>query len=483
MRVLLTTSYQLEFDPQQLRILEPYPPLGTLYAAACLRARGHEVALSDPMLARGHAEFESDLERFRPDLVAIYEDNFNYLSKMCLTNMRKAAFEKTALARARGARVAVNGSDATDRLEDYFAAGADFAILGEGERTLEELAQALAEAAPDDALAAIDGLAYRGGSSGLVRNRPRDFIRNLDELTFPAWDLVDVERYRRAWLSRHDRFSVNMVTTRGCPYHCNWCAKPIYGQRYNLRSPESVAAELAWLKKTVRPDHVWFADDIFGLRPGWVERFAQVVEELGCATPYKIQARVDLLQPTVVDALSRSGCESVWVGAESGAQKILDAMEKGTTVEQIRQATERLRARGIRVCYFLQFGYPGEGWREIQETRRLVRECRPDDIGISVSYPLPGTPFYERVRAELGEKTNWEHSKDFDLMFRGAYSPDFYRILYRLVHHEFRLRRELQRVPRPRGLARIVWNGLAWLAFRFRLMRLARSGNPALAST
>lgn len=483
MRILLTTSYQLDFDPKQVEILEPYPPLGTLYAAAGLRAHGHEVALSDPMLAHGHAEYESDLERFRPDLVAIYEDNFNYLSKMCLTNMRKAAFEKTAMARARGARVVVNGSDATDHLEDYFAAGADFAILGEGERTLEELAQALAQSAPEAALAGIDGLAYRGGSSGLVRNRSREFIRNLDELPFPAWDLVDVERYRRAWLTRHEYFSINMVTTRGCSYHCNWCAKPIYGQRYNMRSPGNVAQELAWLRGTVRPDHVWFADDIFGLRPGWVERFAEVVEELGSATPYKIQARVDLMQPSVVEALARSGCESVWVGAESGSQKILDAMEKGTTVEQIREATVRLRSRGIRVCFFLQFGYPGEGWREIQQTRRLVRECRPDDIGISVSYPLPGTKFYDRVKVELGAKTNWAHSKDFDLMFRGTFSPDFYRALYRVVHHEFRFRRELRRLPRPQSLLRTIWNGLGWLANRLRLARLARRTNPALGAT
>ncbi len=481
MRILLTTSYQLQLDPQQMAILEPYPPLGTLYAAACLRARGHQVALSDPMLARGHAEYEADLERFRPDLVAIYEDNFNYLSKMCLTNMRKAAFEKTAMARARGARVVVNGSDASDHLEAYFAAGVDFAILGEGERTVEELARALTQSVPELALAGIEGLAYRGGSSGLLRNRPREFIRDLDELPFPAWDLVDVARYRKAWLERHDYFSINLVTTRGCPYHCNWCAKPIYGQRYNLRSPENVAQELAWLKKTVGPDQVWFADDIFGLRPGWVERFAEAVAALGCTTSYKIQARVDLLQPSVVDALARSGCESVWVGAESGSQKILEAMEKGTTVEQIRQATERLRSRGIRVCFFLQFGYPGEGWREIQQTRRLVRQCRPDDIGISVSYPLPGTKFYDRVRAELGDKTNWAHSKDFDLMFRGTFRPDFYRVLYRVVHHEFRLRKELRRLPRPKSLLRLVWNAAAWLAFRFRLTRLSRQPNPSLA--
>lgn len=481
MRVLLSPSYQLALDPKRKSILEPYPPLGTLYAAAVLRESGHEVLLSDSMLAAGHHEYESDLQRFRPDLVAIYEDNFNYLSKMCLTNMRQSAFHKIGRAKAMGARVVVNGSDATDHLDAYLDAGSDFAILGEGERTLEELADVLSEPAPESQLDGIHGLAYRPGGSDTRRTPPRAFIKELDRLPFPAWDLVDVERYRSAWWKRHDSFAVNMVTTRGCPYHCNWCAKPIYGQRYNIRSPENVADELAWLKTHVRPDRIWFADDIFGLRPGWVETFSKAVASRGCATPYQIQARVDLIDSAVADALARSGCESVWVGAESGAQEILDAMDKGTTVAQIREATRLLRERKIRVCFFLQFGYPGEGWEQIEKTLDMVRACRPDDIGISVSYPLPGTPFYERVRQELGGKTNWSDSDDLDMMFRGTYTREFYRTLYRAVHQEFRLRKELRRLPKPSSAARAAVNATRLAASRFRLRRLSRHANPALA--
>ncbi|MFQ5793376.1 MAG: B12-binding domain-containing radical SAM protein, partial [Acidobacteriota bacterium] len=286
--------------------------------------------------------------------------------------------------------------------------------------------------------------------------------------------------YRRAWLQRHEYVSVNVVTTRGCPYHCNWCAKPIYGQRYNTRSPGSVVDELDWLRKTVRPDHVWFADDIFGLRPHWVKQFAAEAEERGCVTPYKIQARVDLIDAGVADALTRSGCETVWVGAESGAQEILDAMDKGTRVEQIHNATKLLRSRGIRIGFFLQFGYPGEGWEQIQKTLSMVRECRPDDVGISVSYPLPGTPFYDRVQAELGEKTNWTESADLDMMFRGPYPPEFYRVLYRLVHHEFRMRKELRRLPRPPSAARALWNALGLITSRLRLKRLSHLNHPAI---
>ena len=211
-------------------------------------------------------------------------------------------------------------------------------------------------------------------------------LTRLDELPFPAWDLVDLARYRDIWLQRHGYYSVNLATTRGCPYHCNWCAKPIWGQRYNARSPEHVADELALLGQYVELDHVWFADDIFGLKPRWTARFADCLEARNLAIRFKCLSRADLLlRPGEVDALARAGCETVWIGAESGSQKVLDAMEKGTTLEQIDSASRQLRQSGIRVGYFIQFGYPGEGWTEIGETLRLILTNLPDEMCISVS--------------------------------------------------------------------------------------------------
>jgi radical SAM superfamily enzyme YgiQ (UPF0313 family) len=480
MRVLLSPSYQLELDPKQAANREPYPPLGTLYAASRLRQDGHEVALSDSMLARGTAEFRGDLERFRPELVAIYEDDFNYLSKMCLTNMRKAAFEKARLAKEAGAFVVVHGSDATDRLEDYLRAPIDAAVVGEGEETLSELARGGCLELPR-----VPGLAFLDlkGGGRVVKTVPRPLLPQLDALPFPAWDLVDVDRYRNAWLERHDFFSVNMVTTRGCPYHCNWCAKPIYGQRYQSRSPASVAEELSFIRSTVRPDHVWFADDIFGLKPGWVDRFAAEVESRGLRTRFKIQARADLIDENVASALARAGCENVWMGAESGSQKVLDAMEKGIRVDQIFRATRLLRSRGIRVSFFLQFGYPGEEWSDIEKTLAMVRAARPDDIGISVSYPLPGTPFHERVQQDLRGKTNWTDSDDLDLMFRGTYPPEFYRALYRMVHSDFRLRRELARFPNPGAMARSVRHFAGLVSARVGLELKGRRRNPVFLNS
>jgi anaerobic magnesium-protoporphyrin IX monomethyl ester cyclase len=244
---------------------------------------------------------------------------------------------------------------------------------------------------------------------------------------------------------------MNMATTRGCPYHCNWCAKPIYGQRYNTRSPENVAAELAFLKLTYRPDHIWFCDDIFGLKPGWIERFAEEVDRLDARIPFKCLLRVDLIKSGIPEALRHAGCEIVWVGAESGSQKILDAMDKGTSVEQIYSASRELHRVGIKIAFFLQFGYPGETRADVEKTLQMVRDCRPDDIGMSVSYPLPGTKFHDNVKAQLGEKQNWVDSGDFSMMYRGPFSTEFYRQLHVVLHREFRARREWQRARAAAG--------------------------------
>ena len=446
--ILFGQSYYLRFDPKLWAAQQPYPPLGTLYAAAVMRQAGYAVALFDAMLAESEEEWAAALDAHRPRFAVLYEDNFNYLSKMCLLRMRQAAFTMAGMAAGRGCTVIVAGSDASDHAAAYLRAGAHYALLGEGEETLAQLLDRLAgrTATP---LGDILGLAWLEGDR-LHENPRRAPITDLDALPFPAWDLVDVERYRRIWQSHHGRYSMNMVTTRGCPYHCNWCAKPIWGQRYHSRSPECVAEEMRWLKETYRPDHVWFADDIVGLKPGWWTRFAEAVDAREAQLPFKCLSRADLILRSEADvlALARAGAEIVWIGAESGSQRILNAMEKGTTVEQIRDATRRLHDAGVRVGFFLQFGYPGETRDDIEATLQMVRDCRPDDIGMSVSYPLPGTKFHANVRAQLSDKQNWIDSSDLDMLYQGPFSSDFYRQLHVVLHKEFRALRALDEVRR-----------------------------------
>jgi radical SAM superfamily enzyme YgiQ (UPF0313 family) len=434
--VLLTHSYHLYYDRKQVRKMQPYPPLGTLYAAALLREKGFSVAVFDSMLDDPESEFPAALERYHPRIVAIYEDSFNFLTKMCLSRMRTVAYGMIDVARDAGATVVVNGSDATDHVAEFLERGADYAVIGEAEWTLLELAEALVGNA-DRELAEIRGLAFlRGPDRRLFHAPPRPLLRSLDALPMPARDLVEMGRYRSLWESAHGFFSLNLTASRGCPYRCNWCAKPIYGDSHHSRSAQSVAQEMAILKREYGAEHLWFADDIFGLKPGWVRELAEEVERFDAAVPFKMQSRADLMKPATVQALRRAGCVEAWMGVESGSQEILNAMDKGLRIEQVISARNNLREAAIRACYFLQFGYAGEAWEEIQKTIALVRQTRPDDIGVSVSYPLPGTKFYKRVREQLGAKTNWEDSEDLSMMFQGAYRTEFYRLLHDALHAE-----------------------------------------------
>lgn len=483
--VLFGQSYYLRFDPKLWQAMQPYPPLGTLYAAAYLRSRDYQVALFDAMLAGSEAEWAAALDQRRPRFAVLFEDNFNYLSKMCLLRMRQAAFTMIAMARQHQCTVIVCGADATDHAGQYLAQGADYVLLGEGEETLAELLDSLTGRTKQP-LEEIQGLAYAAQSAVDATRRPD--IKDLDNLPFPAWDLVNVEQYRRIWRQRHGYYSMNMVTTRGCPYHCNWCAKPIWGQRYHSRSPQNVVAELKWLKESYRPDHIWFADDIMGLKPGWWQRFADEVAAQDARVPFKCLSRADLLlrDESEVAALAHAGCGIVWIGAESGSQKILNAMEKGTRVEQIYQATRRLQHAGVQVGFFLQFGYPGETWQDIERTLQMVRDCRPDDVGMSVSYPLPGTKFYESVKAQLGDKQNWDDSADLAMMYQGPFATPFYRQLHQVVHKEFRSRRagrEWRRLlPRPWQLRPFHLREAAATLYRLATLPAARRRLNQLAT-
>lgn len=465
-KVLFGQSYYLRFDPKLWRAMQPYPPLGTLYAASYIREKGYEVALFDAMLAEFEEEWAKSLDQHVPQIAVIYEDNFNYLSKMCLSRMREAAFTMIQMAKQHGCTVILCGADVTDHYEKYLEQGADYCILGEGEETLGELL--------DQVSAGKDAGDVIGQASRFTLHPSRrPDIKNVDALPFPAWDLVDIQKYKNIWYEKHGYFSMNMVTTRGCPYHCNWCAKPIWGQRYNSRSPENVAAEMKWLKEKYAPDHIWFADDIFGLKPNWVERFAELLIDNNAVIPFKCLKRADLVTEKTAAALAKAGCKIVWVGAESGSQMILDAMDKGDKVEDIYRAAELLHANGIQIGFFLQFGYPGETWDDVQLTLKMVRDCMPDDIGISVSYPLPGTKFYERVKLDLGEKQNWVDSDDLAMLYSGPFPQEFYRILHGRVHHEFRLRKAWKK-KEIRGMMLSPYYLLGWMRTELKLFSYNR---------
>ncbi len=476
-KILFSHSYFMRFDPKQWATGQPYPPLGTLYAASLLRQKGYQVSLLDTMFSYGPEEVILPLQKEHPDYFVIYDDGFNYLTKMCLTNMREAAFEMIKFAKQDGCKVIVSSSDATDHFEQYLHEGADFVLLGEAEQTLAELIKLLDTTGTPCDFLSIPGLAYYQ-QGALIKTMRRNVMKELDELPFPAWDIIDIEPYRKIWLKTKGYFSLNMATTRGCPFKCNWCAKPIYGNRYNTRSPQNVVTELKLLKEKFDFDHIWYCDDIFGLKPGWVHEFANLLEKEQLQFKFKIQARADLLlQEDYIRDLARAGCENIWMGAESGSQKILDAMDKGTRVEQIVEATQILKKNNIHPSFFIQFGYPGETKKDIVKTIDMINNLLPYEIGISVSYPLPGTLFYEKVKAQLQGKANWTDSDEMALMFRNTYAPAFYKQLHGYVHKCYRKHlaldtiKNLLRSPSAlrfstikKALSLIYYSPAAWLA-------------------
>lgn len=437
-KILFTHSYFLHFDVKQLKTAMPYPPLATLYAMAYLRERGYEVKLFDTQFLKSPDEIINTLNDFEPRIVVVYDDSFNYLTKMCLTNMRYAAFKMQQYAKQLNCSVFVSSSDATDHCENYLKNGADAVIIGEAEQTLLELCNAFVEKA---SVKNVQGIVFLDEKK-VTHTAKRLVLKDLNQLPMPAWDLLDIKPYREMWMQKHGYFAINFVTTRGCPYKCNWCAKPVYGNRYNSHSAENVVKQLQLLQVQFGFTHVWFADDIFGLKPNWLKEFNHFVKLNQLNIKFKIQSRADLLVNEVdVKYLAESGCEKVWMGAESGSQKILDAMDKGITVAQIYKAAELLNKYKIQVALFLQFGYLHEDVDDINQTLKMVTDIMPDDLGISVSYPLPGTKFYEKVKQELKQKSNWTDSNDLDLMFKNTYSKQFYKVLHSYVHKKYRVRK------------------------------------------
>nr|BCX00099.1 MAG: Mg-protoporphyrin IX monomethyl ester oxidative cyclase [Bacteroidota bacterium] len=448
MRILVANAYFLSLDhPKMRRSGAVYPPLATLLMAALLRREGYRVEVFDATLASGPEAFADVLRCAQADVCLLYEDHFHYLSKMCLERMRRAACLMVGEASRRGLPVLISSADAVDHPQPYLEAGA-WAVLRTGNEAL--------------VLACLEAIARGGGRGDPVSLLEPGAVAepDLDELPDPAWDLVDMERYRRFWIRHHGYVSFNLNTSRGCPYGCAWCAKPLFGRRYRAQSPERVLEQVRLLARAYGAEHIWFMDDIFGLQPGWLERWAELVESRGPRLPYRCLQRADLLRRLkAFDPLARSGCRTLWMGVESGSVRVLKAMRKGIDPEDVRLATNELRRRGIRVGWFLQFGYPEETPEDIACTWALVRELVPDEIGISTAYPLPGTEFFERARFLLGERTNWAHADDVEPIAPAYYRPHFYPALHRELHARHRIwRLRAGREPiGPRSLLVLGW--------------------------
>ena len=422
MDLLLTHGYFLDEDPKELQIVKPYAPLGILYLSSHLRARGFEVEIYDSTFGSRRELFDI-LDQGTPSTIGIYGNLMT----------RRNVLEIAARARERGWRVILGGPEPVNYAAEYLEAGADVVVQGEGELVLEEL---LAARTDEAALAGIHGIVFRNSEGRVIRTAPAPQISNLDAQPWPDRERIDLSRYLKTWRERHGAGSVSLITARGCPYHCRWCSHATFGKTHRRRSPQSVACEAEWIMNRYQPEMLWYADDVFTIHPGWLFQYAQEMRQRSLRVPFECITRADRLNARVAETLAELGCFRVWIGSESGSQRVLDAMERGVKVEQVRQAVAWCKAGGMQTGMFLMWGYEGEDLADIEATVEHVKACRPDVYLTTISYPIQGTPYYEEVADKLVRLGEWRDSTDRDFKVRGRHSRQFYKFADELLKAE-----------------------------------------------
>jgi radical SAM superfamily enzyme YgiQ (UPF0313 family) len=434
MDILLAHAYFLAADAEEQRVMRPHPPLGLLYLSSHLKRRGVDVGIFDATF-RTFREFIDVLEREHPPVVGIA---VNLMTKRHALRMIEAA-------RRASARVILGGPDPPYHAEAYLDAGADVVVIGEGEQTIEELLPALVERPftgrradlgrrPD--LSAIHGIVYQQDDGTVVRTAARALLPDLNAQPFPDRAAIDLPAYLDAWRSRHGAGVVSLITARGCPYTCTWCSRSVFGETHRRRSPVNVADEVQAIVDRYQPERLWYADDVFGIHRGWTLEYAAELERRRLRRPFECISRAERIDDSVADALVSLGCFRVWIGSESGSQRILDAMKRKVQVEQVRETAARLRRRGIEVGMFIMFGFDGERMEDLRATVDHLKQTAPDVFLTTVSYPIKGTPYYQQIEDKLVARAPWRDSTDRDLVVRGRPVKRYYDFARRWVSAE-----------------------------------------------
>ncbi len=427
MDILLTHGYFLSEDRQEQKIMKPYPPLGLLYLSGYLKSQGFNVGVFDTTF-QSEGDFYRHIERENPTSVGMYSNLMTKPNVLKLIRYLKS----------RGTIVILGGPEATYNAEDYIRHGVDIAVVGEGEVTLAETLRTLLESR-GDRLEIVQGISFRAGDGSIVRTAPRPHVQDLDSLPFPDREAIDLQRYIQTWRSFHGMGSVSLITARGCPFHCNWCSTAVYGQSHRRRSVANVVSEVEMLLGQYKPDMLWYADDVFTINHRWFLEFAAEMKRRNLRIPFECITRADRLNEDVLKTMKELGCSRVWFGSESGSQRILDSMERGVTVEQIRSMTATARRFGIEAGVFVMLGYVGETIDDVEATIDHLKQTNPDTFLTTVAYPIKGTGFHARVSRELKHQGPWDRMLERDSSFRGRYRRSFYWFANRHLVNEVRL--------------------------------------------
>lgn len=423
--ILLTHGYFLAEDEKEQQIMKPYPPLGLLYLSAFLKECGHTVEVFDSTFAE-RSELVERLARAPGGTVGIYT---NLMTRRSVLDIIQAAkeFDWTVI---------LGGPESANYVAEYLAAGADVIVTGEGEVTLTEVLAELSQRGPQR-LHAIHGIAFRDETGVTVQTPERMKIKSLDSLPLPDRDAIDHKLYLDAWKEHHGASSVNLITARGCPYLCNWCSHAVYGFSHRRRSPTAVADEVQSIIDRYDPDQLWYADDVFTISHPWLQRYSEELERRGIHRPFETITRADRLQTEAsVKMLKNLGCYRVWIGSESGSQRILDAMQRGVSVEQVRHSIKLAQAHGIQVGMFLMWGYEGEELEDIAATVEHVKLSNPDEFFTTVAYPIKGTEYFAKVQDKVELQLDWADASDRDYVVTGRRSKDYYKLADQWLRNE-----------------------------------------------
>ena len=409
--------------------MKPYAPLGILYLASHLRARGFAVEVFDTTFS-SWPEFQDTLNHERPAVLGVYA---NLMTRGSVIRILRAAREA-------GWKTVVGGPEPGAYAEEYLAAGADVVVIGEGEVTLEGLLPILRRGSNWD-LSQVHGIAFRGEAGRVQRTPPRAQIPDIDGQPWPSRESISIERYLETWRQHHGAGSVSMITARGCPYECQWCSHEVYGKTHRRRKAASVVDELEWILGRYSPDMLWFADDVFTIHQGWLAQFAAEMKRRGLRIPFECISRADRINERVADLLAELNCFRIWIGSESGSQRVLDKMRRGVTVEQVQSAVGMCKSRGMQTGMFLMWGYEGEELEDIHATIQHVKSSSPDIFLTTVAYPIRGTGYFDAVKDRVVSSKAWAEGSDRDFQIRGRHSRRYYQSVDRLLRAEVELDR------------------------------------------
>jgi len=428
MKIILTHGYFLAEDAKEQQIMRPYPPLGLLYISAYLEKNGFSNEIFDSTFKSLDALQQHIIDSI-PDVIGIYT---NLMTK--LNVLKIIGFVKNE-PRLACTKIILGGPEVRNHKQKFLEFGADVIVFGEGEDSMLELVSLYSKEKNPD-LNGVTGTAFRDQSGIVVTNPDRTLIRDVNHLPFPARDKIDLNLYFNAWNKKHGIRMLNLSTMRGCPYSCKWCSRAVYGTSYRRRNPGLVVDEIQWLKSQYEFDMIWFVDDVFTINHRWVSDFVSILKARQVSIRYEIITRADRLNEEIVDLLKESGCFRVWIGAESGSQKIIDAMDRRVQVEQVRSMIRLVKAKGMEAGTFIMLGYPGEDEHDIKETLHHLKDSNPDQYTVTVAYPIKGTPLYTEVENLFIEELPWEKSTDRDIDFKRRYNRKYYDHAINWIYYE-----------------------------------------------